>query len=555
MNGEARQVTIADGKLKASNGAGDGPGWIEGYVSVYGNVDRMKEIMAPGCFAKSLREVVPAGTVKLLVKHFSVGADTAEVIGTVTQAREDTHGLWIHAELSSISLAQETRTKILEGHITGLSVGYRGLDYRWETVDGVKVKVWTECELWEATVTSRPANKLAVITAAKAYTVRQETEEEARERRERDIAERRRKLARWCPDEEQTIMAKKTLDGVWYAKTDDARAARFAKYVLDDGPAGGVLQTKRNIGVRMPHEALEGVIGKVLPMMASTDAGASLTPASFFGEAPQPLEAARIMPRCSVIPLDGGLIAFPRPVQAEKGAEGTATEFAEYGLMGCEWTAEGSAAPGQDLVIEQPTISTHRLSAVSEASRMLLKRATNLPALIAKLFKPSFTVKIDRAIVNGNGIGRPLGILQTADVQSVAREVAGEVSYEDLVNIEDALPAWMQPMGMWVVAKSVRKALLKLTDAVGKPLIQPNPVDGTPTLLGHPLVVTDLTTLGDTGDVLFGDFSQYVVLVETDFGIFVSEHRKIELGVVCFIADMWVGGRVLQPRAFVKLTA
>ncbi|MCY3020186.1 MAG: phage major capsid protein [Planctomycetota bacterium] len=553
MNGEARQVTIADGQLKTSNDAG--AGWVEGVVAVYGNVDLQDEIMAPGCFGESLAQMVPAGKVKLMIRHLSGGGDTAEVIGTVTQAREDPRGLWIHAQFSNAATAQETRTKILEGHVKGLSVGFLGLEYEWAEVNGKKVKVWTKCMLADATVTTRPANPKAVITAAKTYTMLQETEAESTERRQRDHAERARKLARWCPDEEQTIMANKTLGGVWYAKTDDARAARFAKYVLHDGPAGGVLQTKRNTGVRMPHEALESVLGKILPMMASTDAGASLTPASIFGEAPQPLEAARIMPRCSVIPLDGGVIAFPRPVQAEKGAEGTPTEFAEYGLMGCEWTAEGAAAPGQDLVIEQPEIATHRLSACSEASQILLKRATNLPALIARLFKPSFTVKIDRAIVNGNGIGRPLGILQTADVQSVAREVAGEVSYEDLVEVEDALPAWMQASGMWVVAKSVRKALLTTFDAVGKPLIQPSPVDGTPTLLGHRLVITDLTTLGDTGDVLFGDFSQYVVVVETDFGLFVSEHRKAELGVVVFVADMWVGGRVLQPRAFVKLSA
>lgn len=558
MNGEAHNVVIADGKLQASNGAG--AGWIEGYLAYFGNVDAQNEIMAPGCFAQSLPEMVPAGKVKLMVRHFCAGGDTAEVIGTVTQAREDGKGLWIHAELSSTSLAQETRTKILEGHIKGLSVGFTGNAYEWRKVDGVTVKVWTDCILREGTVTARPANDHAFILAAKTCVKREETAEEFLEQMARDRAARQLRLARLFPEEERSIMAKVKTGGPWFAKTDELQRNRFARYVLEGeserlGYAGGVLQTKRCCGVRLPHDALETVIGKVLPLLASTEAGASLTPASIFGEALQPLEAARILPRCTVVPTDGGAVAFPRAVQAAAGAEGSATEFAEFGLMGCDWTAEGAEAPGQELIIEQPAITTHRLTGYTEASRTLLKRATNLPALIVTLLKPAFSLKLDRGILNGNGVGRPTGILQTAGVQSVARETAGEVSYADLVNVEDGLPAWMQARGMWVVAKSVRKALLNLTDAVGRPLIQPSPLDGTPTLLGHPLVVTDLTTVGDAGDVLFGDFSQYVVLVETDFGVFASEHRKLERGIVCFVADMSVGGQVLQPRAFVKLAA
>jgi hypothetical protein len=46
------------------------------------------------------------------------------VIGTVTRAHEDAKGLWIHADLSSDSTAQEARTKVAEGHVKGLSIGY-----------------------------------------------------------------------------------------------------------------------------------------------------------------------------------------------------------------------------------------------------------------------------------------------------------------------------------------------------------------------------------------------------------------------------------------------
>jgi HK97 family phage prohead protease len=139
-------VTIADGQLKAAPVVPGQPdaGWIEGYVAVYGNIDAGGEIMARGCFTRSIHRNVPTGKVKLMVRHFSKGGDVMDVIGTVTQAKEDPFGLWIHAKLSSVDLAQEVRTKILEGHIKGLSVGYVVRQESYTEIGGKKYKLITE---------------------------------------------------------------------------------------------------------------------------------------------------------------------------------------------------------------------------------------------------------------------------------------------------------------------------------------------------------------------------------------------------------------------------
>jgi len=154
-------------RMKTDNGE-NGAGWIEGYLAVFGNVDRGGERIVKGAFEKSASERVKSGKVPLMAKHFAHGGDVADVIGTVTQAKEDEYGLWIHADFSSIQLAQDIRTKINEGSISGLSVGFELIRYEEERLDGkTTILNLLECRLSEATITVKPMNEQAVITAAK----------------------------------------------------------------------------------------------------------------------------------------------------------------------------------------------------------------------------------------------------------------------------------------------------------------------------------------------------------------------------------------------------
>ena len=150
-------------RAKALDGSKDDTGWLEGYAAVWGNVDAQSEVMVRGCFARSIARALASGNVKLMVKHFCNGGDTADCIGTITDATEDDYGLLIRAEFSSTQLAQDVRRNIIDGHVKYLSVGYRVV----RSDNSARVVMLLECELVEVTVTVRPANPQAVITGAK----------------------------------------------------------------------------------------------------------------------------------------------------------------------------------------------------------------------------------------------------------------------------------------------------------------------------------------------------------------------------------------------------
>jgi HK97 family phage prohead protease len=160
-----RELTSAEPRLRA-RGAGQA-GWLEGYAAIFGNIDATGETVRRGAFAKSLRERLPAGRIALMIRHVRDGGDALEVVGKVTQAREDDVGLWVHAEFGSDATSQAARGKVLEGLVTGLSIGYVPLAGRETVVEGRRIYELTEVKLLEVTLTAFPANDLAGITAAK----------------------------------------------------------------------------------------------------------------------------------------------------------------------------------------------------------------------------------------------------------------------------------------------------------------------------------------------------------------------------------------------------
>src|SRR5258707_11802182 len=70
-----------------------GPGELEGYVSVFGNVDQGGDVVLPGAFRNTLRYwSKQAQPLPLIADH---ELSTAGVIGSVRDAREDTTGLLV----------------------------------------------------------------------------------------------------------------------------------------------------------------------------------------------------------------------------------------------------------------------------------------------------------------------------------------------------------------------------------------------------------------------------------------------------------------------------
>jgi HK97 family phage prohead protease len=157
-------------KLKVQDATDDSPGgWLEGYASVFGNVDSGGDVVMKGAFTKTLKERLKKGLIKMVDSHqvFSMfGGGTKSIIGVVTEAKEDDYGLWFRAKLSMVKDAQDIRTKVKEGILTALSFGYDVIKSSPDPNDAMATQL-KELKLYEISVVPWGMNELAHLTTVK----------------------------------------------------------------------------------------------------------------------------------------------------------------------------------------------------------------------------------------------------------------------------------------------------------------------------------------------------------------------------------------------------
>lgn len=154
---ETKRLNVA-AEIKAI----DDSGVIEGYGSVFRNLDSYSDIVAPGAFAKSLEEAKASGRMPaMLWQH-----NPEEPIGVWTDLREDDRGLFVKGKLADTQRGNEARELIKLGALTGLSIGYTTRSYKVDRENDSRIL--TDVQLWEVSPVTFPANSEARITGVKA---------------------------------------------------------------------------------------------------------------------------------------------------------------------------------------------------------------------------------------------------------------------------------------------------------------------------------------------------------------------------------------------------
>jgi len=288
-------------------------------------------------------------------------------------------------------------------------------------------------------------------------------------------------------------------------------------------------------------------MGKALPMTAGSQ-GANLIPQDFrallLDLAPEP---PSILQRATVVPAPYGSVQWPVLAQ---------TDADEFGGITGDWIEEGGEKPDTEAAISQLKISTYEYAAYTEVTNRLLSRSpVQLEALLTRLFRDKVSDALDTAFLVGSGIGQPEGVVTNVQIRLVGRDAAGTINYTDLVNLEHAVRAYHRARAIWVVQDAGVRALKLQTDTTGRPLFVPALAGGIPDrLLGYPHIDTHrLPALGSRGDIVLGDWSQYIVAMEEEVVVQRSEHYKFKNNVTAFRVSVVVGGKVAEPRAFAIL--
>jgi len=142
---------IYDFEIKANK-----QGVISGYASVFNTIDEDNDIIKYGAFNN-----LDVKNVKLLWQH-----NTEYPIGKLLSLKQDDYGLAFSAQLLlKISKAKEAYELIKENIISGISIGYSVADSYYEKQKNIRVI--TKLNLFEISLVTFPANRLAVINNVK----------------------------------------------------------------------------------------------------------------------------------------------------------------------------------------------------------------------------------------------------------------------------------------------------------------------------------------------------------------------------------------------------
>jgi len=225
-----------------------------------------------------------------------------------------------------------------------------------------------------------------------------------------------------------------------------------------------------------------------------------------------------VVSRVTRMPISSNSNAIKIPAVAETSrADGS-----RFGGIRAYWLNEAGTKTASQPAFSQIALELKKLAGACYTTDELLQDAPALEAWIKMAFTKEFDFKITDAILNGDGAAKPLGIENAPCVISVAKETgqaADTVIFENIIKMWARLYAPCRTNAVWLISQDVEPQLFSMSLAVGTggiPVYMPaGGISGAPygTLMGRPVLpIEQCDNVGDKGDILLADLSQYIMI-------------------------------------------
>lgn len=202
-----------------------------------------------------------------------------------------------------------------------------------------------------------------------------------------------------------------------------------------------------------------------------------------------------------------------------------------FGGMVWYWTPESGTIQTSEAKFGRVKLEANKLTGAAAVPNELFQDAPALTSWLTAAIPQGLAFYEDDAFLNGNGVDKPLGVLQGPAVVSVTRDVASEVNTSDIVNMYSRMLPQSLGRAVWVVNQTVLPSLLTLTIDVGTggSAVGIVNIAGSPfmTILGRPILITEkVPALGTASDINFIDFGYYLLGDRQAVSIESSSHNR-----------------------------
>jgi HK97 family phage major capsid protein len=236
--------------------------------------------------------------------------------------------------------------------------------------------------------------------------------------------------------------------------------------------------------------------------------------------------------------------------------------------------SEALTATASRMSMEQVKLSATSLTGLSYATEELLTdSAISFAAILERGFRDEFASKILYEKLHGTGAGTLEGVINAAATVSVAKETgqaADTITYQNVVKMRAR--CWGYGRAIWLYNQDALPQLMQMYMPIGTAGVamwQNSAREGEPDmLLGRPAYPTEYcASIGDTGDIILGNWSEYLYGVRQQLESAESLHVRFEYNERTFRFSMRNAGAcwwraALTPKKssttlspFVKLDA
>ncbi len=228
-------------------------------------------------------------------------------------------------------------------------------------------------------------------------------------------------------------------------------------------------------------------------------------------------DLAAVASRCRKIPIGAQFNGTKIPAINESSR----VDGSRWGGVNSYWVGEGDAYTATRPKFRLMDITLKKLVGLAYATDEMLADSSQLESIITQAFTEEIAFKLDDGCINGSGAGTPLGILNSGSLVTVAKE-SGQtnttVVSANITKMWGRCWARSRQNSVWFINQDVETQLYGLTlgtATVNQAVyVPPGGLSVAPyaTLMGRPVVpIEQAATLGNVGDIILADMSQYVL--------------------------------------------
>lgn len=253
-------------------------------------------------------------------------------------------------------------------------------------------------------------------------------------------------------------------------------------------------------------------------------------------------------PRALVLPMSGPSVAAPY-FDTEDRTGGDL-----FGLT-LEFYGENDTMDVQTAKVRMMTLNAKKGAILWEESRELIQDAPAFGQRLAVMLPRVIAAGLDKVFYTGNGIGRPLGLLNADSTITITRNTGSSILYVDIKKLWGALHPQCHRNAIWIVNSASIPQLLGLKDdnnnSIWHPGMNGSVKDGVPqTLFGRPVLYCEAApAVGTSGDISLCDLSNYVIGTRQDLSIESSNAPGWTRDVVSFKLTLRTDGHAMWSKA------